>query len=181
MASIRAFLIAGILITIVLIPGQSQSVNDSGIELIPEDGYFALPFEVKGAILLRYQVTVLGGGEVDVFIMSPENFQRYASWQPFSYQESSSMGVMDVSKEFMLLPEDYYFVIDNTERGQGNISGSAEVSYELRHLSPVGPLLEMLVPLALIMAAIVVLIIILLLMIRRDEKSGGPGRVSGRK
>ena len=92
------------------------------------------------------------------------------------------MGVMDVSKEFMLLPEDYYFVIDNTERGQGNISGSVEVSYELRHLSPVGPLLEMLVPLALIMAAIVVLvIIILLLMIRRDEKSGGPGRVSGRK
>lgn len=113
-------------------PTQTQSATpasnvnfliDDTIEL-PEGGSSYVDFSVSSPVTVEYDFVVQNDVNVDLFIVSLRNFERYQSGQSFSTIQtvdgSEAMGEVRVSRG------NYYVILDHSEKGPTSPPGQFE-------------------------------------------------------
>jgi hypothetical protein len=160
-----------VVIAIIIVPVQAQAFDFDETVIIEEGDYHARSFKVEGATLLRFRVTSDTGQTVDLLFLTPENFEKYKSEQPFNYESKSEIGVVTVEKDFMLFPGDYYLVIDNSERVGTAPDGDVQVSFQFEDYFPLDDLFDIILPITITaVLAVVIIIIILFVFLGRNDK-----------
>ena len=163
-----------VVIAICIIPIQAQAFQFEETVTIEEGDYHSKSFKVEGATLLRLRFTSETGQMVDLLFLTVENVDTYLDGQPFDHEGDSVIGAIAVEKDFMLLPGDYYFVIDNSERVGTVPSGDVRASYQFKDYFPLGDLFDIILPITVtaVLAVVMVIIILIVFQGRKDRKNG---------
>lgn len=163
-----------VVIAIVMVPVQAQAFDFDETVTIMENDYHATSFNIEGARLLRLSVISETGQIVDLLFLTPGNFEKYQSGQPFDYESESEIGVTTAEKDFMLFPGDYYFVIDNSERVGTAPENDVRVSFQFEDYIPLSDLYEIILPITITaILTVIIIIIILFIFLGRNDKGRG--------
>lgn len=98
--------------------------------LIESEEYTLLEILIEPASVLEYKIEVLEAVDMDFFVMTSEDFTKFEEGDDFSYiTEASAPGVINREINTELAADTYYFVFDNTSRGQAGVEGEITVRF----------------------------------------------------
>ncbi len=149
--NIIEFYLTAILIAFLIMAafsGISQAkVNIDWQKTIDLNKYLEIPLvEVKAGDIMDVSIQITSGGEVDLFLMTPSEFETYKAaikqMGAISYVADGSI-LKTTYKQYTYTfkdPGDYYFVIDNTYEPKGGASplNQVELSLKLSVTTPTG-------------------------------------------
>ncbi|MCD2201077.1 hypothetical protein LPA44_14420 [Halobacterium sp. KA-4] len=86
---------------------------------IPEGEYLSFEFgsEAVPQLQVYYEVGVIGDGQINVFLLDMENYDRYTAGQTVAYV-SGELNVDDNRSEETVPADKYAVVFGNTDRGE---------------------------------------------------------------
>jgi hypothetical protein len=177
------------LILIASVPASAQWPPFSGgMRQIPSGQYYVIKdFIAKGPqASITFEVQLMGptGSSVDLLLMSKYSFEQYKSGATFfTYDVISKLDVSSASGSVgfpdLLDGNEYFLVIDNTDRpiggGQGNDEVQVMYFFEGTDIQTVGEWTAILIILVVLVVAAVAIIIVVFVLLRKSKSKGSSG------
>jgi len=169
-----------LMISILMVPCNINGEGSSDTSIINANDHLDLEIQVDREIILDFEISVLEGQTVDVFLMGHEEYINYMSGIPFTCLDMAwNLNISEASDKIEIQREGdyrwYHLVIDNTDIGKAEPSGddgSVRVSYRYSYKetpeAKAEPIVQCLVVLAIF--AIVIILIYRFNVKKREKK-----------